>query len=295
MSRRSEYWKGIIITFVGVLVLSSDALLIRTSGISGSKAAFWRASFAFISLSLLLAVTQRGQLKATLVAGGKKMLFSGLLWGASGITFSIGVYNSGAAVALVMLGLAPFFAAMHAYLFYRTKSHALTIIVAVIALSGIAYMYGSQLDNIGPRDLFYTVWSPLFYGFNLSYLRRHPEVNRMSVSMVGALIGAVISFVLVKGSVGVTTTQLLPLAILGAVLIPFAQTAIGVGTKYIPAGESALISSLETIVGIFYVWFFLSEVPTKETLIGAAIVFGSIIINTLVQANRSKRRGLENV
>ena len=117
----------------------------------------------------------------------------------------------------------------------------------------------------------------------------------MSVSMVGALIGAVISFVLVKGSVGVTTTQLLPLAILGAVLIPFAQTAIGVGTKYIPAGESALISSLETIVGIFYVWFFLSEVPTKETLIGAAIVFGSIIINTLVQANRSKRRGLENV
>ncbi len=294
MSRRSEYWKGIIITFVGVLVLSTDALLIRTSGISGLKAAFWRASFAFISLSLLLTATQRGQLKATLVAGGKRMLLSGLLWGASGITFAIGVYNSGAAVALVMLGFAPFFAAIHAYLFYRTKSHPLTIIVAVIALSGIAYMYGSQLDNIGPRDLFYTVWSPLFYGFNLSYLRRHPKVNRLSVSMVGALIGAVISFALVKGNIGVTATQLLPLAILGALLIPFAQTAIGVGTKYIPAGESALISSLETIIGIFYVWFFLSEVPTKETLTGAAIVFGSIVINTLVQANRSKRRVLED-
>jgi drug/metabolite transporter (DMT)-like permease len=183
---------------------------------------------------------------------------------------------------------------MHAYLFYRTKSHPLTLIVAVIALSGIAYMYGSQLDNIGPRDLFYTVWSPLFYGFNLSYLRRHPGVNRMSVSLVGAFVGAVISFVLVKGNIGVTVAQLLPLAILGALLIPFAQTAIGVGTKYIPAGESALISSLETIVGIFYVWFFLSEVPTKETLIGAAVVFGSIITNTLVQANRSKGRRLDN-
>ncbi len=35
MSRRREHWKGITVTFVGVLVLSCDALLIRASGISG--------------------------------------------------------------------------------------------------------------------------------------------------------------------------------------------------------------------------------------------------------------------
>lgn len=290
MSRRREYWKGITVTFVGVLVLSTDALLIRASGISGPKAAFWRASFAFFALVLLLRATTHGEWKETLVAGGTRMLFSGLLWGASGLTFAIGIYNSGAAIALVMLGLAPFFAATHSYLFYRTKSHPLTLIAAVGAVAGIAYLYGSQLDRIGAHDLFYTIWAPLIYGFNLSFLRRHTEINRISVSMVGGLVGAIASFALAKGNVEVTVAQLLPLAILGALMIPFGQTAIGIGTKYIPAGESALISSLETIIGIFYVWFFLCEAPGKETLIGAAVVVGSIIANTLVQAYRAEGR-----
>lgn len=288
MSRRSEYWKGIAVTFAGVLVLSSDALLIRASGISGSKAAFWRAFFAFLSLGLLLGITKRRKWKETFIAGGRGFLFSGLLWGLSGITFSIGVYNSGAAVALVMIGLAPFFAAAHSYLFYRSKSHPLTLIAAVGAVAGITYMYSSQLGNIGPSDLFYPILAPLVYGTNLSFLRQHSEIDRMSVTMLGGLFGAVISFALVKGDVGVTTSQLLPLVLLGALMIPFGQTAIGLGTKYIPAGETALIASSETIIGIFYVWFFLAEVPSKETLIGAAVVFASIITNTLVQAYRAE-------
>lgn len=290
MYQRSRYWKGIIVTFLGVLVLSTDALLIRASGISGSKAAFWRASWAFFALALLFRVTQRGEWKRTLITGGNKMLFSGFLWGASGLTFSIGIYNSSAAVALVMIGLAPFFAAAHSFFFYRTKSHPLTLFAAVGAITGITYMYSSQLDNIGLLDLFYTMWAPLFYGCNLSFLRHHTEIDRISVSMVGGLLGAIVAFVMAKGNVSVTASQLLPLAMLGALMIPIGQTAIGVGTRYIPAGESALISSLETIIGIFYVWFFLTEIPSKETLIGAAVVFASIFTNTLIQAYRAEGR-----
>lgn len=288
MSRRSEYWKGIAITFTGVLVLSSDALLIRVSGVSGSNAAFWRALCTFLALALLLGVTKRGQWKKTLIAGGAGMLFSGFLWGTSGLTFSIGVQNSGPAVMLVMLGLSPFFAAAHSYLFYRTKSHPLTLIAAVGAVAGITYMYSSQLDSIGLKDLLYTIWTPMLLGTNLSFLRQNVDIDRVSISMVGGIIGAVISFALAKGSVAIAPMQLLPLAVLGILVIPFSQLALGIGTKYIPAGESALISSLETIIGIFYVWFFLSEVPSRETLIGAAIVFGSIVTNTLVQAYRAE-------
>ncbi|HZJ88254.1 MAG TPA: DMT family transporter [Sphaerochaeta sp.] len=254
------------------------------------KASFWRASFAFLALALLLRVTKGDRWKETLALGGTGMLFSGLLWGTSGLTFSIGIYNSGAAVQLVMLGLAPFFAAIHSYLFYNTKSHPITLVAAVGAIAGIFYMYNSQLDSVGFRNLYYTIWAPLIYGINLSFLRQHTEINRISVSMVGGLIGLLISFGLAKGDIRVTSEQLFPLLILGILTIPFGQTAIGVGTKYIPAGESALISSLETIVGIFYVWLILAEVPSKETLIGAAVVFGCIFTNTLVQAYRAQRK-----
>ena len=76
---------------------------------------------------------------------------------------------------------------------------------------------------------------------------------------------------------------------LGAIVIPFAQLSIGHGTRFIPAPESALISSLETIVGIIYVRIFLNEVPSLNTIIGGAIVFACIVFNTIVQAYWVKR------
>jgi len=150
-------------------------------------------------------------------------------------------------------------------------------------------MYRSQLESIGASDFLYTVWTPLFLGMNLSYLRRHPDFDRIAICTMGGLIGALAAFFLAGMRMRVTMDQLLPLLLLGAVVIPFSQLSISWGTRYIPASESALISSLETIIGIFYVWIFLSEAPSRHTIIGGAIVFFCILFNTLVQAYWVKR------
>ena len=289
MGSNKQYLKGILITLSGVIVLSADALLIRMSGAGGAQAAFWRALFTFLSLFTVLLVTKKRTWLTTLTGGGVAMLFSGLLWGISGISFSIGVHNSGAAVMLVMMGLSPFFAAAHSFIFYRTKAHPLTLLAAAGAVGGIFYMYNSQIGSIGPSDFLYTIWTPLFLGTNLSFLRQHAGLDRIAICTVGGLLGTNIAFVMAKAQIAVSLSELLPLVILGGLVIPFAQLSLSWGTKFIPAGESALISSLETIFGIFYVWVFLNEVPSSHTLIGAAIVFGCILLNTLIQAYWVKR------
>jgi drug/metabolite transporter (DMT)-like permease len=289
MGGNKQYLKGILITLGGVLVVSSDALLIRMSGVSGFKAGFWRALFTFVSLFILFVSTRKRAWFTIIKSGGSALLFSSLLWGVSGISFSLGVAKSGAAVALVMVSLSPFFASAHSYLFYRTKPHALTLLAAVGAIGGIIYMYSSQLGTIGPKDFLYTVWTPLILGVNLSYLGQHPQFDRIAICSMGGLFGAIIAFFLAGMRVSVTTAELLPLLLLGAVVIPISQVSISSGTRYIPASESALISSLETIFGIFYVWIFLNEVPSRHTLIGGAIVLCCIIFNTLAQAYVVKR------
>lgn len=289
MGGNKQYLKGIFITLAGVMVLSSDALLIRMSGATGFQAAFWRALFTFFSLFILFVSTRKRAWFTILKSGGASMLFSSFLWGVSGISFSLGVYKSGAAVALVMVSLAPFFASAHSYLFYRTKPHALTLLAAAGAIGGIIYMYSSQLGTIGPTDFLATVWTPLFLGVNLSYLRQNPHFDRIAICTMGGLLGTLIAFILAKGQVRITVAELLPLILLGAAVIPFAQLSISAGTQYIPASESALITSLETIFGIFYVWIFLSEVPSGHTLIGGAIVFSCILFNTIAQAYWVKR------
>ncbi len=289
MGGDKQYLKGILITFTGVLVLSSDALLIRASGASGFQAAFWRALFTFLSLFTLFVSTRRRTWVSILKRGGSKLLFSSFLWAASGISFALGVRNSSAAVALVMVSLAPFFASAHSYLFYRTKPHPLTLLAALAAIGGVIYMYSAQLGTIGGMDFLYTIWTPLFLGVNLSYLQKNPHFDRIAICAMGGLIGTIVAFFLSGMQVAITTSELLPLLLLGALVIPFSQLSISFGTRYIPAAESALIASLETIIGIFYVWIFLSEAPSAHTMIGGAIVFSCILFNTLVQAYWVKR------
>jgi len=82
--------------------------------------------------------------------------------------------------------------------------------------------------------------------------------------------------------------SLLPLVLLGLVVIPFAQTMISTGTRYINAPEAALVNSSETVIGIFYVWLFLGETPNMDFMIGASLVLLSITVNSIYQAKAKK-------
>lgn len=289
MKKDSQYLKGILITFVGVLVLSSDALLIRMSSVPGFRAAFWRGLFTFLSVSIIFLITNKKEAATIVKTQYKRMLFPALLWGSSGVAFAIGVHNSGASIALVMISLGPFFASFQSFLFYREKPHPLTLLAALGAVGGIVYMFGSQLGTLEAKDFFYNIWSPLLYGTNLAYLRNNPTLNRQGISILGGFTTMILALFISRFQIVIPFKNLLPLIVLGAIVIPFAQLSIGHGTRFIPAAESALISSLETIIGIIYVWIFLNEAPSLHTILGGAIVFSCIVFNTVVQTYRVKR------
>ena len=290
VKKDATYLKGIFITFVGVLVLSSDALLIRLSNVAGFKAAFWRGLFTFLVVSTIFVVTHKKEAVLIIKTQHRKMIFPALLWGTSGVAFATGVSVSGAAIALVMISLAPFFASLHSLIFYKQKPPIITLLAALGALLGIGYMYSSQLGHIEAKDFFFNMWSPLLYGTNLSYLRQNPKLNRMGISAIGGSVAALIALFISSFQIQIPLQNLLPLFILGAIVIPFAQLSISHGTRFVAAAESALISSLETIIGIIYVWIILNETPSRHTIIGGAIVFGCILLNTIFQAGIVQRQ-----
>lgn len=286
MEQRTHYLKGISLALIGVFVLSFDALLIRLSGVSGFKASFWRGGFAGISLLLVLLSTYKSRTLSVLQSGGKSMVFSGLLWGLSGITFSLGVIHAGAGNTLVMMSLSPLFAAAYSRLIYRERQHGITLVAAVGATGGIIYMFQGQIGSVDVYSLLITLGTPLCFGVNLAHLRKNRNINRMAVCMMGGFFGASISFIASRMDVLISLTALLPLCILGLVVVPFAQTMISQGTRYISASDSALITSLETVIGIFYVWFFLQESPSPDFLIGSLVVMLCITVNSVVMGRR---------
>ncbi len=286
------YVKGLTFAVVGTIVVSFDALLIRLSGTSGIVAVFYRALFIFISISIIFFTARKKSAFSILTSGGKPMIISGLMWGLSGLGFTLGVQTAGAANTLVLVALTPLFAAAFSWGFYKIIPSVSTILATCVCIFGIWFMYREGFGDLDPKGLLFALMAPFFFGSNLSFLRNHRELDRLPPIMIGGATGTLIALFLSKGNLGMSLASILPLMLLGLVVIPFAQIMISTGTRYISAPETALVNSSETVLGIFYVWLFLGEKPNLDFIIGASIVVLAITANSLHQAKKKKAEGV---
>ena len=216
------------------------------------------------------------------------MIISGMMWGISGAGFTLGVQYAGAANTLVLVTLAPLFAAAFSAIFYKAKPSLITLFAALVAVFGIWYMYRDGFGEMDTRGLLYALLTPLFLGSNLSFMRQHKKMSRMALVIIGGIIGSIIALILSKGDIYIAKESIIPLAILGLFVIPFAQTMISTGTRYISAPDAALVNSSETVIGIFYVWLFLREVPNRDFIIGASLVIIAITFNSVYQSRKNR-------
>ena len=68
------------------------------------------------------------------------------------------------------------------------------------------------------------------------------------------------------------------LAAFGA-LFALAAITLAEGAKRVPAGQTALLSALETPVAPVLAFLVLAEVPSQATLVGGAIVVVGVLIS----------------
>jgi drug/metabolite transporter (DMT)-like permease len=73
-------------------------------------------------------------------------------------------------------------------------------------------------------------------------------------------------------------------AVLGIAQIGIGFIFLTIGARLIPAGEVALITLLEIVLGPLWVWLFLSEGPSAATLAGGLIVLGAVLLQSRGQA-----------
>lgn len=74
-----------------------------------------------------------------------------------------------------------------------------------------------------------------------------------------------------------STHDVLLCALLGCVQVGLGLILFTVGSRYIPAGELALLSLTEVVLGPVWVWLGVGEVPTSLTLLGGVIVLSAIV------------------
>jgi len=106
----SEYLKGLIITVIGVLVITPDSLLIRLIEADSWTVIFWRNSLSGLAILLgLLVYYRRGFLKKILGIGWAGLAM-GIIWALGTFCFVFSIQNTLVANTLFIVSTSPIFA-----------------------------------------------------------------------------------------------------------------------------------------------------------------------------------------
>jgi len=273
--RLSDRGKGILMSLGGVFVLSPDSLLIRLADLDDYTLIFYRGLFPVFSISLVLWLYYREDFLPALLRIGRAGLINGVLFALVNITFISAIQRTTVANTLLFLSSAPIFAALLSLVILRENQRPRTwLIIALSMVSIFIIGWGSYGGSGLVGDLF-AIGCAVTTAASAVLVRLHRQVDLVPSVILGSGLTAV--YALTRSpELAISSTQLLYVAIIGFVLVPFAFIILTIAPRYANSAEVQLVYLLESILGPLWVWLVIRETPSLNTLIGGSMLLASV-------------------
>ena len=201
--------------------------------------------------------------------------------------YSGGIYaiqTTSVANAMLLFATAPFMAAVLGWVVLREPVRTATWIAIAIAIGGIAIMVADKSGGVALSGSLAALGSALGFAVFTVALRWGRTGEMLPAVFLSGLFGIVITL-------GVCLTLGLPLVLSvhdGGVAMGMGVFQVGaglilytLGSRSLPAAELALLSLAEVLLGPLWVWLFIGETASFNTLAGGAILLVAIAGNAL--------------
>jgi len=287
----SDHLKGILITTLGVIILSPDALLIRLLNTDTWTAVFWRGIAFGIGIFILMLLMYRQNTVKQFKKIGKAGVLIGSIFGFSSFFFTASIQNTSIANTLVIIATAPVFASLFSWLFLKEKVHLRTWVAMFIIFAAIAVIMSNSFSSDGFLGDLYALGTAVFMATSFTLTRRHKEINMVPAMVISGFVAATISGFIISQTTGSyhLDNEVIPFLILGGVVVTIAFALIILGPRYISAPEVSLIMPLETVLGAYLGWIFLSERPSNLTMIGGFIVILTLSVHAWISLKKQRK------
>jgi drug/metabolite transporter (DMT)-like permease len=289
--RVSDQRRGRLFVALAAIAWSTAGLLQRELSVDVGSQVGGRALFAFFGVLAWVVLTERrGTVRAFRAMGRGGALVVVLLAISSG-SFLVALNYAPVASVLFMQALAPILAAGLGTLLGDPVGRR-TWVAMAIAVGGVAVMVGGP-GSPSVTGLVLSFAMTLSFAAALVATRHHREVSMAPATCLSQLLVLVCAAPFASPST-VGSRDVLMLVTLGVAQIGLGFVLLTIGARLIPAGEVALITLLEIVLGPLWVWLALSESPSTATLIGGAIVLCAVLLET-ADVTVPLRRGDEQV
>jgi drug/metabolite transporter (DMT)-like permease len=185
---------------------------------------------------------------------------------------------------MLLFATAPFMAAVLGWVVLRERVRLATWIAIVIAIAGIAVMVADKSGSVAIKGSLAALGSAFGFAIFTVALRWGRTGEMLPAVFLSGLFAIIITLV-------ICVSLQLPLILSpndGVISMGMGVFQVGaglilytLGSRSLPAAELALLSLAEVLLGPIWVWLFLGETASLNTLIGGMVLLAAIAGNAL--------------
>ncbi|MGD1879612.1 MAG: DMT family transporter [Kiloniellaceae bacterium] len=268
--------KGLILTSLGVLVLTPDSLLVRLIDAEPFTLLVWRGALQALGILVILALQHRGSLIAPFRAVGRSGLLLALVFSGCTFFFIAALHLTAVADVLVIVAAAPLAAAVFSLIFLKESVDLRTWIAISLTLVGIVLLVSDDLGSGSLLGDLAAMVCALCIGASFTITRHARAVSMVPAMVLAGLMTASVALplaLLTESNPILLSGPPLGYALaMGLLVVPISFTMITVGPRHLPAAEVGLLMLLETVLGPIWVWLVIGEYPGDLALAGGLLV-----------------------
>lgn len=191
-----------------------------------------------------------------------------------------------AANTLFLFATVPFLAAFMGIILLKERIRPNTWVAMTMAFIGISVMVieGFEAGSVlGTITGFAAACGFAIFSVSLRFRKETPQFATIALAgILCVILTAVILHVL--GDTVLMPNRNIFLSMVHGALVGVGLILFSLGAKYFPAAELNLLSLLEVVGGVVWVYlpiFGINEVPSMLTIVGGCIVSGAVLLNSL--------------
>lgn len=275
----NSHLKGILITALGVLIVTPDSLFVRLIDGDPLVTGFWRGLIAGLVVFIAVLLFQGPRAFSVVFRSGKPGLIYMVLVASTAPAFALAVTNTSVANVVFILAATPIFAAIYSRIFLGEpieRRMVLTLIAVVIGL-GVITIGSSESEIASWKGDLWAVYIAAAFAAALTAVRKIKDVS-MVPAVPFAYIGAALVLLLFTSPFEAFAANW-PLYLGHGVMIGAASCLLTLGPRYITSAEVSLLVLLESVLAPILVWCVLGEDPGPLAIAGGAMVIVALLVS----------------
>ncbi len=186
--------KGLILTSLGVLIMSLESLFIKFTTVSSFLFSFYIGIFMFVSMASTLLFKEKGFVKNAIKGSLPILIICSILMGTSNIFFITAVKTTTVANVVIIFSTAALFSALFAYLFYKEKITKNIFYASFFMFLGLYIIFNDQLDIGSFEGNVYALLCTAFFSISFVLLSKYKEMDRVVLTAFSGLALSIIAF-----------------------------------------------------------------------------------------------------